>query len=82
MRKPRETVKAKELVTPTHADDDEIQELVDVGPLELGFPRVLHEFRVFAGKDDETVAPLRVPQHATSQQNLLVVECKALIPPY
>jgi hypothetical protein len=52
--------------TTTHPNDDKVQELVDVGPLELCLARILHELRVFASKNHEPVAPLRVAQHATA----------------
>ena len=47
----------------THPEDDEVEQPVDAGPLELCLSRVLHEFGVLAGEDDDAVGPLRVAEH-------------------
>lgn len=39
----------------------EIQQSIDACALELRLARILHEFSVLSGEDDDTVAPLRVP---------------------
>jgi len=59
---------------PSYAEDDEVEEPVDGGALELGFPAVLHQFRVPAGEDDDAVAPLRVAEDAPAQQDLVVIQ--------
>lgn len=63
----------------SYSKDDEIEEAVDGGPLELGFPGVLHELRVPAGKEDDAVAPLRVAEHASAQEDLVVIQ-RVLLP--
>ena len=46
--------------------DDEVQQLVDGSSLELGLTRILHQFCVFARKQNKTIAPWRVSQHCPS----------------
>ena len=41
---------------------------------EHGLATVHHELSVFARKDDQTVAPLGVPEDAAPQQQLVVVQ--------
>ena len=50
--------------------DDEVQQLVDRGPLELCLAGILHQFGVFARKQNQTIAPWSVSQHCPSQQHL------------
>ena len=45
-----------------HPEDDEVEQPVDAGPLELCLSRVLHELGVLAGEDDDAVGPLRVAE--------------------
>ena len=45
-----------------------------MGALELGLATVHHQLGVLASKDDNTVAPLSISQHAASQQNLFIVQ--------
>lgn len=64
-----------------HPNDNEVEQAIHSSALELRLARVLHQLRVDAGEDDEAVAPLRVPQHAATQQNLIVVQGETLILP-
>ena len=50
--------------------DDEVQQLVDRGALELGLAGVLHELGVLPGEEHHTIAPGRVPQDCAPQQDL------------
>ena len=53
-----------------NAEDDEVQQLVNGGPLEFSLSRILHQLGVFAGKQHNAIAPWGVSQHGTSQQHL------------
>lgn len=65
----------------SHPNYDEIQQSINASALEFGLSRVLHQLGVLAGEHNDTVAPLRVAQHAASQQHLLVVQRVALTVP-
>ena len=61
------------------AQDDEVEQLVDGGALELGLARVLHELGVLASEEHHAVAPGRVPQHGAPQHHLHNVNINKLI---
>jgi len=58
----------------SYTKNDEVEEPIDGGALELGFAGVLHEFGVATSEDDDAVAPARVAQDAAAQQDLIVVQ--------
>jgi hypothetical protein len=55
-----------------------VEEAVETGALELGLATIHHELGVESGKDDQTVAPARVAEHAAAQQHLLIVDRQSL----
>lgn len=57
-----------------YPDDEKVHKAIDVRSFEGRFSTVHHQFRVFTGEDDETVAPLGVAQSTASQQDLVVVQ--------
>ena len=62
----------------TDTDDEDVHEDVDVRALEFGLAAVHHQLRLPAGKDDEAVAPGRVPQDASTEKDLVVVQGEGL----
>ena len=61
-----------------NAKDDEVQQLVYRGPLQLRLARVLHELGVLAREQHHAVAPGRVAQHRAAVDHLLIVQGKLL----
>lgn len=66
----------------TYANYNIIEEPIDARAFEGRNARVLHQFGISAGKDNNPVAPLRVAHHTAAQQHLVIVERIALIVPY
>jgi len=54
--------------------DNEVQQSINTCALELGFSRVLHQFGVFTGKNNQPVAPLGVSQNASSEHHFVIIQ--------
>lgn len=65
----------------SYSYDDLVHEAVDVCSFELGPSTVHHQLGVSSGEQHQPVAPGRVTQDATSQQDLLVVQRISLVLP-
>jgi ATP-dependent helicase/DNAse subunit B len=65
---------SKQLYKMTNSDNENVEKSVNVGAFENGLATVHHKLRVFACKNDEPVAPLRVAEDTTTHQNFLVVQ--------
>lgn len=62
----------------SYTQHDDVHQVVHARAFEDGLPAVLHQFGVGASEDHQAEAPLRVPQRAASQQDLVVVQAVRL----
>jgi hypothetical protein len=57
-----------------HPYDNEVQQSINTCAFEFGFSRVLHQFGVFASKNNHSIAPLCVPQNAASENHFVIIQ--------
>lgn len=62
----------------TYTHNENIEEAVQTGPLELGPTTVHHQLRVSSGKHNEAVTPSRIFEATSTQQHAVVVQRKSL----
>lgn len=64
-----------------YPNDNKVEQAIHASALELRLSGVLHQLGVHSGEDHHAIAPLRVPEDAAPQQDLLVVQGESLAPP-
>ena len=67
-------VQLRKPTTSTHSNNENVDQSVNMGPLEVGLAGVHHQLRVLTREYDNSIAPLGVSQHAASQHDLVVVQ--------
>ena len=68
-------------MTETDPDNDFVHQSIDVCPFELGLSTIHHQLRFSSSEQHESIAPPSIPQHAASQQNLVIIQSVRLFVP-